>query len=407
MIDLSEIIDTRSGYDYQRENFDSFLRKVGFSYSIPSIHITGTNGKGSTAHYIASIYEKAGLKVGLFESPHFYEINELISINGKNISDEDIKKYVNEELKFIKKFNLSPFEIETFVAFKYFQDQKCDVAVIECGMGGALDATNIFTPICSVITSISLEHTSFLGRSISEIAQHKVGIVKPYTPLVIGDFDEEATNVITRACRDIDAPIHSISIPNKVVLSDDGYSFEYQTLTDLHIQSSARYSVIDACYAIETINVLKDMFVVSIDSIKDGLNAVNMPGRLEIVSKSPFVIVDGAHNPEAMKRLVETINGLNSDKPIYTLFACFKDKNFASMLSIIGEISEEVVLTTFDNPRARTYEDYFLFAEDYKFEDDPLLAFKNLVNEHSDALLIVTGSLAFAGVMRKLIKEGK
>ena len=135
--------------DYQRENFDNFLSKIKFSYNVPSIHITGTNGKGSTATYIASMYAANGYKVGLFTSPFFNEPNEMISINGKNISDDDFMAIYSQYKKEIEKFDLSAFEIQAFVAFCYFQNNKCDIAVIECGMGGLIDATNVFTPILS------------------------------------------------------------------------------------------------------------------------------------------------------------------------------------------------------------------------------------------------------------------
>ena len=185
MKSINHLFQARSGEDYQRYNFDSFLKKIKFSYDVPSIHVAGSNGKGSVCYYLSSIYQKAGYKVGRFISPHLVEINESISVNNVNITDEELTAIINNEIKLINKFELSSFEVLTYVAFTYFQKQKCDIAIIECGMGGEVDATNIFEPILSIITSISLEHTAFLGKSISEIAEQKGGIIKDEIPLLI------------------------------------------------------------------------------------------------------------------------------------------------------------------------------------------------------------------------------
>ena len=195
MIDIKNVIATRDGSDYQRDDFDAFLKKIKFSFNLPAIHIAGTNGKGSTANYLASIYKNSGYKVGLFTSPELYEVNEMIRINNEPISDSDLKDIILDKRKEIEKYELSTFEILTYVAFTYFQNQKCDICIIECGMGGEIDATNIFTPILSIITSVSLEHTAFLGKSISEIALNKAGIIKDQIPVLIGDLSEDATNV--------------------------------------------------------------------------------------------------------------------------------------------------------------------------------------------------------------------
>ena len=173
MHNLNDYVSLRNGEDYQRDNFDQFLKKSSFSFNIPSIHISGSNGKGSTANFIANILMKAGYKVGLFTSPSLIEINESISINHKLISDGEIKNIIKDHEKLIKKYEISSFELLTYIAFMHFLNNECDFCVIECGMGGMVDATNIFTPCVSVITSISLEHTAFLGRTISEIARSR------------------------------------------------------------------------------------------------------------------------------------------------------------------------------------------------------------------------------------------
>lgn len=406
MKSIDDLIETRIGGDYQRDNFDSFLKKVSFSYKVPSIHIAGTNGKGSTANYIASIYRNAGYKVGLYTSPSLVEINEMITINGEAIDDASIAKYISDNKKLFEKFNLSSFEIETFIALNYFQDNKCDIAIIECGMGGEIDATNIFVPVLSIITSISLEHTSFLGRSVSEIALMKAGIIKDEIPVLTGDLQEDAMNVVADVAKSKGSKLNVVSLPGNIRYNN-GYDFDYTTYLNMHIPSQALYSVDDAVFAIDAITILKDKFPVSVENVKQGLASMNMPARMEIISQNPFVIIDGAHNPEAMEKLSKSLGNPCNNRPIHTIFACFRDKNLNSLLAQIGEVSADVTLTTFDHPRARTFEDYFLYAEEHEYVEDCISAIKNKMKEFPDDVILITGSLAFAGYIRSLFKNGE
>ena len=394
--------------DYQRENFDNFLSKINFHYDIPSIHITGTNGKGSTANYIASMYIANGYKVGLFTSPFFDEPNEMISINGEKICDDDFMAIYNEHKKEIEKYDLSAFEIQTLVALTYFQNNKCDIAVIECGMGGLIDATNVFTPILSIITSVSLEHTDYLGYSISEIAFQKAGIIKDEVPVLLGGLPEEAITVILKKAKECKSKMFYLGhYVNKEYLSD-GFSFDYGEIKGLKIKSIADYSVNDACLALEAIYTLKDRFIYDEEKVKQGLASISIPCRLEIVNKQPRVIVDGAHNPEAIDALCKnTIHNVTEGKPIHVVFACFRDKNLGNMLSTLGAITDDLTITTFDHPRARKEEEYFLFLGDYKFEEDAKTLIRNKMNEFPDDVILVTGSLAFAALVRRWFRMGE
>lgn len=405
MISFDSMLKLRVGGDYQRDDFDNFIKKTKFVYKTPSIHIAGTNGKGSTANYIASIYRKTGLKVGLFTSPALVNVNESITINGVEISDEEIIAYIKDNKKEYEKFDLSSFEVLTHMALSYFDKNNCDVAIIECGMGGAIDATNIFTPILSIITSVSLEHTNFLGRSISEIALNKAGIIKDDIPVLVGNVDEDAMEVISGIAKDRGSKLVSLSLPARVTYHD-GYDFDYLTYLNMHINSIALYSVDDACFALDAVTILNDRFPVTIEQVKAGIAEVVMPARLEIVCKKPLVIVDGAHNPEAMEKLAKALANPCGNSLIHTVFACFRDKNLNSLLASIGEVSEDITLTTFDHPRARTIDDYFLFIEDHKFVEDCIEAIKTNMTEHPNDITLVTGSLAFAGYVRNLFKIG-
>ena len=403
-IDLKTYFDNCGHGEYQRENFDAFLKKVGFEYKVPSIHIAGSNGKGSTANYLARIYRAQGYKVGLFTSPYLVNINEMININGQDISDKDLLSAIENSTKLFDKFSLSPFEIQTYIALSYFNKNKCDIAVIECGMGGEIDATNIFKPIASVITSISLEHTAFLGRSLCEIAYQKAGIIKKEVPVITGMLDEEAINTIVEVSKENECQL-SVSVePAKVVYENKGFNFAYGKLDGLRINSAATYSLKDACIALEVVNKLQESFPVTEQSIKDGLANTFMPVRMEIVKESPLLIIDGSHNPEGIANLTNSLQNVTQNREIHVLFACFRDKNIERMLAYLGEYSKDIVLTTFPHERARTEEDYFLYLEDHIFKEDALSALNELVTTYPEDAILVTGSLAFASYIKENYK---
>ena len=403
-IDLKTYFDRVGHGEYQRDNFDSFLTKVNFAYSIPSIHIAGSNGKGTTANYLAHIYRAQGYKVGLFTSPALQVVNEMININGQDITDDEMIGIINEFSKHIDKYSLSPFEIQTFIAFTYFQRNKCDIAIIECGMGGEIDATNIFTPVASVITSISLEHTAFLGRSICEIAYQKAGIIKEEVPVITGILDEEAINTIVEVAKENRSQLSVAVDPAKVVYENKGFNFAYGTLADLRINSAATYSLKDACIALEVVNKLNERFPVSEESIKSGLANTYMPVRMEILKEKPLLIVDGSHNPEGINNLVKSLQNVAQNREIHVLFACFRDKNIERMIAYLGEYSKDIVLTTFPHERARTEEEYFLYMEDHAFKEDALAALNEMIAAYPDDCILVTGSLAFAAYIKHNMK---
>jgi len=404
---LEELPFLKARTDYQRSNFDKFLSKISFSYNIPSIHITGTNGKGSTATYIASIYKEAGYKVGLFVSPYFNMMNEMISVNKENIHDEELTEIVDKYKKYFEKYDLSEFEVETFIAFTHFMEEKVDIAVIECGMGGALDATNIFTPILSIITSVSLEHTEYLGKSVAEIAYSKAGIIKQEVPVLIGELDKEAEATITSVADDTNSKIFKVATPFDIKHTKEGISFSYREIKDVLLDSNAKYAVKNAAIALEAIDILKTKFTVFEVDIKKALASVHMINRLEVLMEKPLVIIDGAHNVEAIHELVQSIFYINKNKAIHTVFASFRDKNIALMLPELALLSEDLSLTTFDHPRARKEEEYFLFSEEYKFYDDYLSLIKNKMKEYPDDLILITGSLAFVSRVRNDYNMGK
>ena len=389
--------------DYQRDNFDAFLDKIKFHFDRPAIHIAGTNGKGSTATFLKDIYIANGYKVGYYNSPN--SLQEMIMVNDKNIPLEYIEKIIDEYHKLFDKYDLSKFEIETFIAFQYFMDEKVDLAVIECLMGGEYDATNIFTPVLSIITSISIEHSDYLGVSFSDIALHKAGIIKDNIPALIGKTIEgDALQVIVDKCKETDSKLY-ISDETHHVHKDGGYTiFDYRPYYELKIRYLSTYALKDAALAVEATNILKESFPVFEDKLKAGLAKSFIKCRFEIVNDR--IILDGAHNPEGIVELRKSMDENFSQRKVHVLFAAFKDKNISLMLPEISLLGD-VTLTTFDNARAREQEDYFLYLDDYHFNDNFEVALNDLANNNPEEVILVTGSLTFTYLVRDyLIKSG-
>ena len=387
---------------YERGNYDRYLEDHNFSFKSPSIHITGTNGKGSTSNYIYNIYRKAGYRVGLYTSPYLDDVTEMVSINGEIVSFET---YLNKFESFredFEKYNLSSFEMQTIIAFDLFNEANLDLVIVEVGMGGYIDATNIITPLLSIITSISLEHTSYLGGTTSEIAYNKAGIIKPNVPVLLGKMDEFALYAIRETAKKLNSPVHIVNEYYNEQIIDGVACFNSQNLKNVKLSVPVLYQIKNACLAIDAVKLLNDMFPVSEEVIKQGLQDAVLPCRFEYIDKN--ILVDGAHNPEAMQDFVNSLRAATS-KPIHVIFASFRDKNFSQMLNILDTITTDITITTFDHKRAKTEDEYFLFLSTYKFEADYLAKIKELKETYPDDLIVITGSLYFAGLVKRELSK--
>lgn len=387
---------------YERGNYDRYLKDHSFSFDVPSIHITGTNGKGSTSNYIYNIYRKAGYKVGLYTSPYLDDVTEMVSINGNNVSFETYLNKFNALKEDFEKYNLSSFEMQTIVAFTLFKEANLDLVIIEVGMGGYIDATNIITPLLSIITSIALEHTSYLGGTTSEIAYNKAGIIKPNVPVLLGKMDEFALYAIRETAKKINAPVHIVNEYYNGQIIDGVVCFNSQNLKNVKLSVPVLYQVKNACLAIDAVKLLSEKLPVDDDTIKLGLQEAVLPCRFEYIDKN--ILVDGAHNPEAMQDLVDSLKAANT-KPVHAIFASFRDKNFSQMLNILDTITTDITITTFDHKRAKTEDEYFLFLSTYKFEGDYLKKIKELKETYPDDLIVITGSLYFAGLVKRELSK--
>lgn len=334
--------------------------------SLDIIHVAGTNGKGSVCRYLLSILAEEGYTVGMTTSPHLETILERFNINNKNITKKEFVSTitkVKDAVEKIRKNGVHPtyFEICTAIAFQYFKDRKVDYAIIEVGLGGTYDATNVVTPLVSVITNISFDHQHILGKSIKKIAMEKAGIIKPNIPVVTG-AETEALNIIASVAEKNHCPIYKTTDEDINILQRciEGQTIEIkgelQSYT-LDIQDIATYQVKNLALAIKTIDVLQINGVyIAEESIVNGVKSVMHPGRMNIIQKDPIVIIDGAHNPAGITELKNTIQHYFTDKKIILLFGALVDKNIKKMMKTIHQIPDTIIVTKSTNERAENPE---------------------------------------------------
>lgn len=378
--------------------------------SVKTIHVTGTNGKGSTSYYLSNLLQKAGQKTGLFVSPYIYEFNERIQLNGKNISDNDLIREANKIEKAIdtlKKddpnFSLVTFEYEVVLAFQFFAQEKCDYAVIEVGIGGEHDKTNVITPEVSVITTIGLDHEKIIGPTLADIAREKSGIIKEKRPVVLGNIPEDILEILLDKAKSENSESFLLGRDFRIQILKN--SIEYQDLEDKYHFSLRplveAYDVGIAVQAVQLLNLNLDKLM-----IEEAINDIHIPGRYDIVQRHPEVIVDGAHNLQAMRNLLNLVRRRNKGQ-IYVLLGMMKDKDLDLVLNLFE--NEKVTLTRINYPRAAGLEDFPKdIQEKYDYEDDFEVAYVNLKSKlKSDDILLVTGSFYLVGAVLNNCERGK
>jgi dihydrofolate synthase/folylpolyglutamate synthase len=319
-----------------------------------SIHIAGTNGKGSTSAMLASVLCAAGYRVGLYTSPHLVRFNERIRINGVMISDADLAEYTGLVRPSVDSSRATFFEATTAIAFRYFADRKIDVAVIETGLGGRFDATNVLKPVVSVITSIGKDHTELLGRTISKIAFEKGGIIKSRVPTVFGGRLTAAERVLRNIAAEKQSPFTNARRAIRLLSAADARSgqsisleSDRQTYIELFIPLEGDHQRENLATAIAAIEILQQKgFSIGEKSIRRGLASINkysgLQGRAQWLSVDPMVLLDVAHNPDAMSRLVSYIRTLQYDK-LHLVFGVMRDKDFTSMVHLLSELRPSVI----------------------------------------------------------------
>lgn len=290
------------------------------------IHVAGTNGKGSTSHLLASVLQEAGLKVGLYTSPHLKDYRERIKINGEMISEEYVCSFINNNKDFLDKNDLSFFEMSVGLAFSYFADQKTDINIVEVGMGGRLDSTNIITPIISVITNIGLDHTQFLGNTLEEIAFEKAGIMKENIPAVIGEYTPETKKVFLKIAKEKNSNIYFAEDDNDLVLYKSELNGDYQIKNEKTV--------------LKTFQILNANNILSISNkdIENGFKRVikntGLQGRWQKIHENPTVICDTAHNKHGLKVVMNQVKNQKYDN-LHVVFGVVNDKNLEEILPLL------------------------------------------------------------------------
>lgn len=324
------------------------------------IHITGTNGKGSTAAMLAAILQEAGYTVGLFTSPHLRFYNERIKINGQDISDEDLCAAAEVVKPAVNQMDTIPSEFERFtaMAFWYFCQRKCDIVVLEVGLGGQLDCTNVIhAPEVAVITNIGLEHTEYLGNTLEEIAVTKSGIIKSGADVVLYGQSPEVEHVVRAKCATCGC---SLRVTNDSMLKQCGYDLtgqrlDYRNRKDLDLKLLGTYQDHNAAVALDTVDVLRCRgWNIPEAAIRRGLSTVVWPGRFEVLHANPLVLVDGAHNPNGAEALAQCLRTYLPEKKVTFIMGVMADKNYNKMLDIITPLARNFIVVTPPSQRALT-----------------------------------------------------
>jgi dihydrofolate synthase / folylpolyglutamate synthase len=402
--DINELFEKRQSSEYSRINFDAFLKETKFIFKRPAIHITGTNGKGSTATFIKNIYQAAKYRVGLFISPPLESFSQMVYINNDEINESYIIKIFDKFASLFNQFNLTTFEIQTFIALSYLQDNKVDIAIVEVGMGGKDDATNIFNPVLSIITNVAIDHTHYLGKTIGEIAYSKAGIIKEKRPVLVGKMDTSALTIIENKAKQLNAKVIKVNEPFNLRFGINNY-FSYGYYKHLELSIPGTYQINNASIAIEAVEVLKHHFPVKEKNLRLGIKNTFMPGRLEIINTKPRIILDGAHNVHAANALVRSVSMFKKQN-VYVLFACFKDKEANTMIVELKKLTNNIILTTFNHKRARTRNEFN--EVDYPFIEDYRIALQSIYKSISNKdMILITGSLAFVAEVRKYLNKNK
>ena len=313
-----------------------------------TIHIAGTNGKGSCSHTIASILQEAGYKVGLYTSPHLVDFRERIKVNNVCISEKEVVEFVESERDFFEPLHPSFFELTTAMAFQYFEKEHVDIAVIEVGLGGRLDCTNIITPILSIITNISFDHTQFLGDTLEKIAAEKAGIMKRGIPVVIGEYNDETKSVFEVRAKELDAPITFAQDSNRIMSSEaienggrkyttaDGNSFVGELGGDY--QEKNTRTVLEACRILRDMGIINDEKHIY-EGIKKVCSNTGLLGRWQKISEKPFTVCDTGHNVAGWEYLSEQIKRQRC-KTRRIIFGMVDDKDINSVMSLLPKDAE-------------------------------------------------------------------
>lgn len=363
-------------------------------HGLQCIHVGGTNGKGSTTNTIRSILQHAGYCVGTFTSPHLMVHNDRIRINDVNISDDDLLRYINDSYSLWDQFNLSMFEVDMLISVLYFLDKKVDYVVYEVGLGGRLDATNVITPLVSLITNVDYDHMSILGNHLFEIAREKAGIIKENVPLITTESKAECLDVFVSICQQRHSELKIIAAPAYVVC-DNTYEFKVNGI-DLKLRNQGVYQINNAALALAAVQFLKPD--IGADIVQQGIETATWAGRFEEIK--PGLFIDGAHNMMGIKALVASMAILN--KPWIVVFAALKDKEHHDMVELLAKHSDALILTEFSFYRAASAKT-LAAGHDAMVIADFRQAIDQALTLRGQGTVVITGSLYFISDVREYL----
>ncbi|MFP5212528.1 MAG: bifunctional folylpolyglutamate synthase/dihydrofolate synthase [Acidobacteriota bacterium] len=405
------------GIKFGLNSTESLLAKVGDPHrKLRCIHVGGTNGKGSTAAMLSTILRRHGYRVGLYTSPHLVRFTERFRIDDAEVKPERILE-VFERLRSVLDEREPPtfFEMVTAMAFLYFAEEQVDWAVIEVGMGGRLDATNVIRPQVSVITNVAMDHQEFLGNTLASIAREKAGIIKENVPVVTGVRQPVVQSIMKTVCLKQGAPLYRLGTDFRVRRNPDG-SFQYQGLRrrwpslDVNLVGPHQYS--NGGLALATLEVLEKEGLLQLDpaAVADGLSHVFWPGRVEILEEKPFVVLDGAHNPQGAEALREALRQSFSYRRLHLVMGIMADKDIQGIFKRLLPMAETVIFTQPKYSRAADAENLCRLAEPYienryVVSDISAAIAQARLFAGPDDLICITGSLYFAGEVKELFGE--
>ncbi|MGM0410530.1 MAG: bifunctional folylpolyglutamate synthase/dihydrofolate synthase [Bacillota bacterium] len=384
------------------------------------IHIAGTNGKGSTAAILTSIYKQAGYKVATFTSPGIVSLNERIRINDKYISDKELAKLVKKVKPYIKKVSLQLekptfFEIITLIAFLYFKENEVDLVIFETGLGGRLDATNVVNSLVSVITNVSLDHTEYLGNSIEEITKEKAGIIKENQKVITATQNNKVLKIIKEKANEKKCKL--INIHEEFFWQKYNSNYNYQRFrvespkNNYNIQLSllGEYQIINTLTALGVIESLEEVFPIKKQEVIDSLKKVNWPGRLEIVNVNPVVILDGSHNQKGAKILKKELNKFKYRKLIL-LLSILENKDIKGIIKELVPEADKLILTKNSNKKVAGIEKLEKYTSKYQIDKIKLEDSINAVNlalniSKKEDLILITGSLYTVAELRNYLNK--
>lgn len=391
-------------------NIQSFLDHIeNPQKKIKAFHIAGSNGKGSTAAFIASILMELNYFAGVYTSPHFVRFNERIKINNLEIPDTFVANFVSENEKYIDEKELTFFEVTTAMAFKYFYEKKVDFAVIETGLGGRLDATNVLSPLAVIITSISLEHTNILGNTLTQIAKEKAAIIKDSTKVFTGNLPDEAMAVIEDKCSETDSELFKIQdYATEKENSLKLYTEELE-IEDWNIPLKGNYQKYNAALAVLAVSKTLDTtdFRQMELGIKNVIKNTNIQGRYEFFRTKPDIILDSAHNPESLENFLgEFKKNINQYSKCTLLFAAMKDKDIRKMLSMAKNYFNEIFITELEMERSCKIDQLKKIADesgiDVKEERKIFSLIQEFEGRNENECLVVLGSMYLLGEIKSL-----